>query len=436
MASARDRPLFNPETFAAFRYRDFRILWAATFVRSAALALELVGRAILIVELTGSAVLLGAVLAAWMAPNLLLSPIAGAIVDRYPYRRVLIGSFLANAAASGALFLLLIIDQAQSWQVIALSALSGVGFVFFNLARRAMLPVIVDSSHLRSATALSQTGQTSVKIGGALLAGLLLSIADFTRMFGLMTAFSLLAALLGAMIQARQEPKTDGEEVERSIFGQITGGARWALDTRWPIAVLVISAMSYMFLQPYEAVLMPLVVIDELGQHRSWVGYLAAVGGLGATVGAVWLASLKEIRSPNLLMVGLIATGGVALVGIAMAPHLAIVAVCVFFATACVYNMATVANLALLAHAPEEMRAQALTLMNLVQGTILIGALIAGALVDSLGPQWGLLTMAACLLGASLLALSMPRVRWWLWRRQMYSDLSATDWMRASEGDR
>ena len=428
--------MFNPETFSAFSYRDFRVLWAATFVRSAALALELVARAVLIVELTGSAVLLGAVLAAWMAPNLLLSPFAGAIVDRYPYRRVLIGSFLANAAASGVLFILLIVDQAQSWQVIALSALSGIGFVFFNLARRALLPVIVEASHLRSATALSQTGQTSVKIGGALLAGLLLSIADFTWMFGLMTAFSLLAALLGAMIQTRQEPKRDAAAEDRSIVGQITAGARWAIDTRWPIAVLVISAMSYMFLQPYEAVLMPLVVIDELGQHRSWVGYLAAVGGLGATVGAVWLASLKEIRSPNLLMIGLIATGGASLIGIALAPHLAVVATCVFFATACVYNMATVANLALLAHAPEEMRGQALTLMNLVQGTILIGALVAGALVDSLGPQGGLLTMAACLLGASLLALSMPRVRWWLWRRRMYTDLTAADWIRASDADR
>lgn len=334
------------------------MLWTATFVRSAALALELVARAVLIVELTGSAVLLGAVLAAWMAPNLLLSPFAGVIVDRYPYRRVLIAWLLANAAASGVLFFLLIIDQAQSWQVIALSALSGIGFVFFNLARRALLPVVVESSHLRSATALSQTGQTSIKIGGALLAGLLLSIADFTWTFGLMTAFSLLAALLGGMIQTRQHPKPDGEEEARSIVGQITVGARWAVDTRWPIAVLVISAMSYMFLQPYEAVLMPLVVIDELDEHRSWVGYLAAVGSLGATLGAVWLASLKEIRSANLLMVGLIATGGVALVGIALAPHLAVVAVCVSFATASVYKMATEANLALLAQAPGELDIQ------------------------------------------------------------------------------
>ena len=69
---------------------------------------------------------------------------------------------------------------------------------------------------------LSQTDQTSVKIGGAPLAGLLFSIANFLWMFGLMSAFSLVAALLGAMIQGQQKPKADGEEVERSIVGQIT----------------------------------------------------------------------------------------------------------------------------------------------------------------------------------------------------------------------
>jgi MFS family permease len=114
-------------------------------------------------------------------------------------------------------------------------------------------------------------------------------------------------------------------------------------------------------------------------------------------------------------MIGIIVVGGVALATLSHAPHLAVVAVCVFFGSACVNNMVAVANLALLAHAPEHMRGQALTLMNIVLGTILIGTLLAGALADSLGPRFGLLTIGACLLGAAVLALSTPRVRWWLW---------------------
>lgn len=428
--------VLNPGTFAPFGYRDFRVLWSATFVRSAALWLEMVARPVLIVELTGSAFLLGAVLAAWMAPNLILAPFAGVIIDRYPYRRVMLGSFAANLTSSGILFIMLLLDQAEGWHVIALAAVSGMSIGFFNPARRAMLPVIVEQPRLRAAVALSQTGQTSMRLGGALMAGLLLQFADFTWIFGLMTVLSLVAASLVSLIRAQEDPHEPDQDAGKSVLRQITAGARWAFETRWPLAVMAISAVMFIFLQPYEGIMVPLIVIGELDEHKSWVGYLVAVGGVGATLGSVALASMKEIRSPNALMIGIIIVGGVALTVLSQAPHLAVVAICVFFASACVNNMVTVANLALLAHAPERLRGQALTLMSLVLGTILIGALLTGALADSLGPRFGLLTMGICLLGAALLALSTPRVRWWLWRRQTYANVSREDWLRASDNDR
>ena len=426
----------NPDTFAPFRYRDFRVLWLTVFVRSAALWMETVARPILIFEFTGSAFLLGAVLAAYMAPSLILSPLAGLIIDRYPYRRVLSGAIAINAVSSGILFLLLLLDQAEAWHVVALSAVSGTSIGFFHPVRRAMLPVIVEQDHLRSATALSQTGQTSMRIGGALLAGLLLSFADFTVVFGIMTLLNVAAAMLVALIRSQEAPHDSDREAGLSFVRRLSTGARWALETRWPLAVMAISAIMFIFLQPYEGVMVPLIVIEELGHHKAWVGYLVAVGGVGATLGSVALASTREIRSPNALMVGIIVVGGVALAALSHAPHVAVVAVCVFFGSACVNNMVAVANLALLAHAPQHMRGQALTLMNVVLGTILIGALMAGALADSLGPRFGLLTMAACLLGAALLALSTPRVRWWLWRRSMYADVTREDWLKAADSDR
>jgi MFS family permease len=90
--------VLNPETFATFGYLDFRVLWLTVFARSAALWMETVARPILIVEFTGSAFLLVAVLAAYMAPSLILSPLAGVMIDRYPYRRVLSGAITINAA--------------------------------------------------------------------------------------------------------------------------------------------------------------------------------------------------------------------------------------------------------------------------------------------------------------------------------------------------
>ncbi len=427
--------VLNPEAFAPFGYRDFRVLWLMVFVRSAALWLETVARPVLIVELTGSAFLLGAVLAAYMSPTLVLAPIAGIIIDRFPHRLVLIGALTANITSSGLLFILLLLDWAEGWQVIVLAVVSGSSTGFFHPARRAMLPGMVDQPHLRSAVALSQTGQTSMRIGGALMAGLLLMFADFTWIFGVMTVLNVSAAILVILIQTREEPHQPDPDAARSLLRQVTAGARWAIESRWPLAVVGISAVLFIFLQPYEGVMIPLIVIEELGEHKAWVGYLVAVGGVGATLGSVLIASMTEIRSPNAIMVGIIVIAGTALTVLSQAPHLAVVAICVFFGSACVNNMVSVANLALLAHAPQHMRGQALTLMNLVLGTSLIGALIAGTLADSIGARWGLLTMGACLLGCALLALSTPRVRWWLWRRAMYADVSREDWLQSGRNE-
>lgn len=441
-SGARVLGVFNPETFAPFGYRDFRVLWLTVFVRSAALWMETVARPILIVEFTGSAFLLGAVLAAYLGPSLILAPVAGLIIDRFPYRRVISGAIAVNVVSSGILFILLLLDQAEAWHVIALSAMSGITVGFFHPVRRAILPLIVEQTHLRSAMALSQTGQTSMRIGGALLAGLLLSFADFTVVFGVMTMLNVAALMLVTLIRAQKEHRDPDEDTDpdaeapASFLRQLSAGVRWAVETRWPIAVLAISSVMFIFLQPYEGVMVPLIVIDELGQHKAWVGYLVAIGGVGATLGSIALASTSEIRSPNALMIGIIVIGGIALASLSYAPHLAIVAVCVFFGSACVNNMVAVANLALLAHAPENMRGQALTLMNLCVGTILIGALLAGTLAESLGPRLGLLTMGVCLLGAALLALSTQRVRWWLWQRQMYADITVDDWIRSVDRDR
>ena len=426
----------NPETFAPFRYRDFNVLWLVIFVRSVGLWMDMVARPVLIVELTGSALLLGAVLAAYRVPFLVLSPFLGVVIDRYPYRRVLMGAVFANVVSSGALFVLLLFDQVAGWHILLLSPLAGLSAAGFAPARRAMLPAIVGESNLRSATALSQTANSGMRIGGALLAGLLLVFADFTWIYALMMVFSLVAVSLMTLIRSREAPHEAAPDAGRSIIRQISGGARWALRTRWPLAVLLIAAALFIFLRPYDGVMLPLIVINELGEHKSWVGYLIAISGIGAVLGPVGLAALKEIRSPNILMIGLVIVAGLVLSLLAFAPHLALIAIGVFFAGACQSNMVSVANLALLAHAPKRLRGQALALMNLVIGSTLVGALIAGALADWLGPRFGLLTMGVCLLGAALLALSTPRVRWWLWRRQRYADVSAEDWLRGPDGDR
>ncbi|MDE2967127.1 MAG: MFS transporter [Chloroflexota bacterium] len=397
--------------FSPFASRDFRVLWLAIFLRSAALWLDQVARPVLIVELTGSALLLGAVLAARMAPNLLLGLFAGAIVDRYPRRVVLVLSQAGNVAATGALFLLLLFDLAEAWHVIALAAAAGINIAFFQPARQAILPSMVPPSALRPAVALSQTANTSMRIGGALLAGLLLEFADFTWIYGAMTGIYAGAVVCTALIRTRGTAGLSASRAGGSLARQTLSGLRWAFETRWPLAVLAISVVMFIFLVPYQGVFIPLMVIDVLGEQRSWVGYLIAIGGAGAAGGSLALAGLRTIPTPGGLMVGLLIASGIGLAVMSGAPHLAVVAACVFVAAGCSTNVMSLANLTLLAQATEGMSGRALSLMNIARGMILVGALVTGGLADLLGARTGLLVMGVCLAACAAAMLATPVAR-------------------------
>lgn len=397
--------------FAPFASRDYRVLWTAIFLRSAALWLDQVARPVLIYELTGSAVLLGTVLAARMAPNLVLGVFAGAIVDRYPRRTILVLSQAGNVAAAGALFVLLLVDIAQAWHVILLAAAAGVNIAFFQPARQAILPAMVPESALRPAVALSQTANTVMRIGGALLAGILLAVADFVWIYGAMTGIYVGAVVCSALIRTRGEAAAAASRAGGSLMRQTIGGVRWAFETRWPLAVLAISVVMFIFLVPYQTVFVPLMVIDVLGEQRSWVGYLIAIGGAGAAGGSLMLAGWRTIPTPGRLMAGLLIAAGIALAVMSGAPHLSVLAICVFLAAACSTNVMSLANLTLLAQATEGMAGRALSLMNIARGMILVGALVTGALADLLGPRSGLLTMGITLAVVAALMLATPLAR-------------------------
>ena len=397
--------------FAPFASRDYRVLWAAIFLRSAALWLDQVARPVLIVELTGSAFLLGAVLAARMAPNLLLGLFAGAVVDRYPRRAVLVMSQVGNVAATGALFVLLLFDLAEAWHVIALAAAAGINIAFFQPARQAILPSMVRPEALRPAVALSQTANTVMRIGGALLAGLLLEFADFIWIYGAMTGIYVGAASCTALIRTRGDVGISASRAGGSLVRQTAAGLRWAVQTRWPLAVLAISIVMFIFLVPYQGVFVPLMVIDVLGEHKSWVGYLIAIGGAGAAGGSLALAGLRTIPAPGRLMAGLLIAAGIGLAVMSGAPHLAVLAVCVFAAAACSTNVMSLANLTLLAQASEDMAGRALSLMNIARGMILVGALLTGGLADLLGPRSGLLAMGVSLVVCAAVLLATPLAR-------------------------
>jgi len=80
----------KPARLAALRHRDFRLFWGGQLVSLIGTWMQSVGQAWLVLELTGSPVQLGLVTALQFAPILVLSPVGGAMSDRFPKRRIIL----------------------------------------------------------------------------------------------------------------------------------------------------------------------------------------------------------------------------------------------------------------------------------------------------------------------------------------------------------
>ena len=79
----------KPARLAALRHRDFRLFWGGQLVSLIGTWMQSVGQAWLVLELTGSPFQLGLVTALQFAPILFLSPVGGALSDRFPKRRII-----------------------------------------------------------------------------------------------------------------------------------------------------------------------------------------------------------------------------------------------------------------------------------------------------------------------------------------------------------
>jgi predicted MFS family arabinose efflux permease len=188
-------------------------------------------------------------------------------------------------------------------------------------------------------------------------------------------------------------------------------GLRWARRERRPVAVLGLSTVLFMFIAPYQAVWVPLLVIDELGRDRSWVGYMAIAIGVGAVSATLVVATVRTLPSPFLFMIGMLGIAGGLLVALSLAPNLWVLAILLFGIGGMTVSFMTVSNLTMLSLAPAEMSGRALSLMSVSRGLIPIGALVAGALADGVGIRTGLLLMGvmALVLMALTFVLSPAR---------------------------
>src|SRR5437764_2037614 len=161
-----------------WRHRDFLLLWSGQMVSAIGSQVSTLAFPWLILAVTGSPVLAGLIAAIRTLPYLLFGLPAGALVDRWNRKRVMILCDAGRAIALGSIPIAFALGHLIALHLYLVSFIEGTLFIFFGLAEAAALPRVVSQEQLSAATAQNEFVYSVSGLLGPSLSGALYSIGN------------------------------------------------------------------------------------------------------------------------------------------------------------------------------------------------------------------------------------------------------------------
>ena len=271
------------------RNRSFRQLWLGQVVSQMGDWFDTIALYTIILKLTGSGRDVGLLLVARFVPSFFFGPISGVIADRFSRRQIMIVSDILRAFV--VLGFLVVRRPDQLWIIYVLTVFQLGLSTFFEPAKTAAIPSIVEDRELVAANAISSVTWSAMLTIGAAIGGFI------TSLFGTDVAFILDAVtylLSAALIASIRVPKREKRERQKVSLGRLLGitetieGIRYVKDRPRVLAALLVKP-AWGF---GGGILTLLAVFGErifpVGKNAAGgIGVLFAARGIGTAVGPI-----------------------------------------------------------------------------------------------------------------------------------------------------
>ncbi len=351
---------------------------------------------------TGSPAVLASASLIALLPQVFLSPFAGALVDRWKRRLVMIFADGMVALATLGLVVLFYTGHIQLWHVYVALFIRSLGGAFHWPAMQASTSLMVPPQHLSRVAGANQALNGLISIGAPPLGALLMSLLPIFQVLAIDIVTAGLAILPLLFIAIPQPARSDAQTVTpRRLLADVRAGLRYV--TSWPgmFALLIMAALVNFLLSPGSTFL-PLLVTRHFNGDALQLGWMQSAWGFGAVAGGLLLSAWGGFRRKILTsMLGVMGIGvGVLVVGAAPAWGYWI-AWGGMLVSGITNPLANGPLFALLQTKIEpEMQGRVFTLVNsLAMGMMPLGMLIAAPVAEWLGLQsWYLFGGVMCLL--------------------------------------
>ena len=362
---------------------------------------------------SGSASVLAVASIMALLPQVFISPIAGALVDRWNRRLIMIATDSLVAMMVVILAILYALGLVQIWHIYALMFFRSIGSAFQFPAMQASISLMVKKESLSRVAGINQALNGMVSIIAPAIGALLFELWPLQNVLMIDISTAAIAMLVLGLTRIPQPRRASGEAVKNSLYSDISDGVRYLLGWRGGLYLILMAMLVNLFFVPAFS-LTAILVSKFFGGEALQYALLESTVGIGMVIGGVGLGVWGGFKSKVKTMVLALAVAGLGSIVIGVLPPSAfLLAVACFFVIGLMLPFTNGSMFALLQTLiPPELQGRVITIVIAITSAMApIGLSVAGPVSDVLGVQIWFIVGGSVMVFLGVASFFIPSIR-------------------------
>lgn len=290
------------ERFAAFKYRDFRLLWIGQLISIIGTQMQIVAINWHIYILTNSAIALGLIGLTRFLPIVVFSLIGGSVADVFNRKKIMLIMQISLAFFAFVLAITTFTNSINPIIIYSITALSAIATSFDTPSRQAFIPGLVDKKHLTSAMSLNVIMFQISTIVGPVLAGLLIAKYSVFPIYAI-NGLSFIAVIISIILIKTRGSMEDNQAV--LSISSIKEGIAFVKSRTIIWSTMVLDFFSTFFSS--VSALFPIFAKDILHVGPQGLGLMYAAPSIGAVIAGFVIAHMGTLsKQGKILLVAIV----------------------------------------------------------------------------------------------------------------------------------
>ncbi|MQF84234.1 MAG: MFS transporter [SAR202 cluster bacterium] len=356
--------------------KDFKKLWFIGTTGMSMRWIEQIALGFYVYQITKDEFLVGLVFFFRNIPMLLFGAFIGVISDEFDKKNILKITLLITTVVYLLLTISSFLDQLSYFQICCGAFVAGLAWSFDFPIRRSLLSEIVDKRLYPSAIGVDMTSSNIARVIGPILAGIVLQQVSLFPIYLFGTAMFLMAFIACTKVEAKRIIKEENSNSLSLLFNDLIEGIKYIFTSRILITVLVVTIIMNFLVFTYQSQLTVLVQTN-LSDLPIILGVLAALEGVGATLGTLMIANFPMKRGMMIFLSGSFLFG-ICIIAFVFSKVLFVSILLMIIGGFGMAGFGTLQSILIISSSDQKIRGRVLGILAITIGTQPIGAFLLG----------------------------------------------------------